>query len=73
LAKQREVRVETHLSPSLPTINFDAAAIERSLLNLISNAVQASPAGKINDIGKKVPDHFEVSFNTNPGHRGLLS
>jgi two-component system, NtrC family, sensor histidine kinase HydH len=43
LAKQRKVKIETHLSPSLPPLNLDPAAIERVLLNLIVNAVQASP------------------------------
>jgi signal transduction histidine kinase len=43
MAEQRGVKIETYPSPSLPTINFDSAAMERALLNLISNAVQASP------------------------------
>ncbi len=43
LARQRKVKIETLLSSSLPTILFDPAAMERALLNLVYNAIQASP------------------------------
>ena len=47
LAKQRKVKIEIHLSSSLPAINLDPVAMERALLNLIGNAVQASPEGEV--------------------------
>jgi two-component system, NtrC family, sensor histidine kinase HydH len=47
MAEQKGVKIEIHPSPSLPIINFDSAAMERTLLNLISNAVQASPEGEV--------------------------
>ena len=47
MAEQRGVKIEIHPSPSLPTINFEPAAMERALLNLISNAIQASPEGGV--------------------------
>jgi two-component system, NtrC family, sensor histidine kinase HydH len=46
-ANQRGITMETHLFPSLPAVNIDAAALERALLNLIINAVQASPDGTV--------------------------
>jgi two-component system, NtrC family, sensor histidine kinase HydH len=51
MAKQKGVKIEIHPSPSRLTINFDPTAIERVLLNLISNAVQASPEGGAVTIG----------------------
>jgi len=47
LAKQRNVKIETHLSSSLPAINLDPVAMERAILNLIGNAVQASSEGGV--------------------------
>ncbi len=47
MADQRNVKIETHLHPSLPNINVDSAAMERTLLNLICNAIQASPEGGV--------------------------
>ena len=51
LAEQKKVKIETRFFPSLPLINLDAAAMERVLLNLISNAIQASPEGGVVTIG----------------------
>jgi two-component system, NtrC family, sensor histidine kinase HydH len=45
LADQRNVKIETRLSRALPHLNLDKTAIERVLLNLIVNAIQASPEG----------------------------
>ena len=47
LAIQRKVKIEMHLSSSLPAINLDPVAMERAVLNLIGNAVQASPEGGV--------------------------
>jgi two-component system sensor histidine kinase HydH len=44
-AKKRNIRIEFSLSPSLPALSMDKAALERTLLNLLMNAVQASPDG----------------------------
>jgi len=46
LAMESGVSVKTDLEPDLPPYTLDAAKIEQVLLNLITNAVQASPAGE---------------------------
>jgi two-component system sensor histidine kinase HydH len=46
-ADQRNVKIETFLSPSLRAISVDPGALKRVLLNLIINAVQASPEGGV--------------------------
>ena len=47
IAEQRGVKIEIYTSPSLPAIDLDPKAMERALLNLIYNAVQASPEGGV--------------------------
>jgi signal transduction histidine kinase len=44
-AKEVAVALEADLAPSLPAFSVDAAKIKQVVLNLITNAVQASPAG----------------------------
>ena len=39
------INLETHLDPSLPTIMGDAIALERVLINLLTNARDAMPQG----------------------------
>jgi nitrogen fixation/metabolism regulation signal transduction histidine kinase len=39
--------IELQLDPELPKLNFDGEALRRVLINLIENAMQASPAAKI--------------------------
>jgi two-component system, NtrC family, sensor histidine kinase HydH len=51
MAEQKGVKIEIYSSPSLLTINLDLAAMERALLNLISNAIQASPDDGVVTIG----------------------
>lgn len=45
-AKKKRVSVETDLSESLPHVDFDAPRIKQVLINLVVNAVQASPEGE---------------------------
>ncbi len=47
IAEPRGVKIEIHSVQSLPAINLDPKAMERALLNLIWNAVQASPEGGV--------------------------
>jgi two-component system sensor histidine kinase HydH len=44
--KTVEVELKTDLEPSLPPLLLDGPRIEQVILNLITNAVQASPAGE---------------------------
>ena len=40
-------RIEVHLAPGLPLVEFDAALIERVLYNLIENACKYTPPGTV--------------------------
>ena len=58
MAKESGVELETDLASSLPTIVLDAPRVKQVLLNLITNAMQASKAG----------EHVRVSTQLNsPG------
>ena len=46
MAKENGVELETDLAPSLPSVVLDAPKIKQVLLNLITNAIQASTAGE---------------------------
>ena len=46
MAKESGVELETDLASSLPTIVLDAPRVKQVLLNLITNAIQASKAGE---------------------------
>jgi PAS domain S-box-containing protein len=43
-SKQKDVEIETHLSENLPPIKADAQQIQQVLLNIVQNAIDASPA-----------------------------
>ncbi len=45
-ARERDIALETNLSVTLPHIEVDALRIEQVLINLLVNAVQASPQGE---------------------------
>lgn len=44
---RQQVRVERHWPPALPLVQADAPAMEQALDNLISNAIEAMPAGGV--------------------------
>ncbi|HED00216.1 MAG TPA: hypothetical protein ENN18_07525 [Proteobacteria bacterium] len=46
-ARERKVKIESQLSHDLPLASFDAPRMEQVLINLVMNAVQASPEGEI--------------------------
>ncbi|MDY0039837.1 MAG: ATP-binding protein [Desulforhabdus sp.] len=46
-AASRDVRIVTELDFSIPSLSLDAARMEQVVLNLISNAIQASPEGEV--------------------------
>jgi two-component system sensor histidine kinase HydH len=46
LSKQAGVGLETRFAPSLPEMPLDSAKMKQVLLNLITNSIQASPAGE---------------------------
>ncbi len=42
-AKEKRVNIQLELSPDLPPVPFDCGRMERVFLNLVSNAIDASP------------------------------
>lgn len=46
LAQQRKVNIRNQFSPTLPLISFDASRIKQALINLLINAIDASPGGE---------------------------
>jgi len=46
MAKKNGVKLETDLEPSLPSVLLDATRVNQVILNLMTNAVQASPTGE---------------------------
>ncbi len=58
MAKEVRVRVEVLPEPSLPVAPMDASKIKQVILNLLSNAIQASPEGE------KVTAHTSLEGNT---------
>lgn len=46
MVKENGVELETDLAPSLPSVVLDAPRVKQVLLNLITNAIQASTAGE---------------------------
>ena len=47
MAREAMVKLEADLEPSLPSLLVDIPRIKQVVLNLITNAVQASPAGEL--------------------------
>jgi signal transduction histidine kinase len=46
LAQERKVRVEWQSSQNLPLTSFDAARMKQAFINLLINAIEASPEGE---------------------------
>lgn len=46
LAQQRNVNVENQCPQNLPPVSFDASRIKQALINLLVNAIDASPGGE---------------------------
>jgi signal transduction histidine kinase len=46
MAKEKQVSIESRLSSDIPPLNLDPMRIKRVLINLLTNAVQASPPGE---------------------------
>ncbi len=46
-SRQKDVRVETELGSDLPQVKVDARQIQQVLLNIVQNAIDASPVGEV--------------------------
>lgn len=59
-AEREEVTLEVGPSEALPSIALDAPQIEQVLLNVILNAIQASPAGAVVRVRERLDAHYEI-------------
>lgn len=50
LAEQRRLRIRVHVALTVPDIRIEKAAIEEAVVNLLTNAIEASPEGGSIDI-----------------------
>jgi signal transduction histidine kinase len=46
-SKQKDVRVETELGENLPLVKVDAKQIQQVLINIVQNAIDASPMSEV--------------------------
>lgn len=46
MAQERKVKVEGKISPNLPHVSLDALRLKQVLINLLVNAIEASPEGE---------------------------
>jgi two-component system sensor histidine kinase HydH len=46
VAKEAGVELESHFDSSLPALSLDASRMKQAILNLMTNAIQASPVGE---------------------------
>jgi two-component system sensor histidine kinase HydH len=60
VAKEAGVELESHFDPSMPVISLDAPRMKQVILNLVTNAIQASPAGQ------------KVTVRARHGNHGVL-
>lgn len=70
LAKKAEVALKTDLSGSLPALALDAPRVKQMLLNLITNAVQASSEGE-HVLVRTRPDNPWVALEVVDDGRGI--
>jgi signal transduction histidine kinase len=47
IARERNVKIETRFSNALPRVNLDTVRMKQVLLNLVMNAIQASPEEEV--------------------------
>jgi len=53
-AKAREILVHTHFAPGLPDVSADPVLMEQAVLELLSNAIDATPDGGVIDVSVTV-------------------
>lgn len=70
LASKSGVKLEILLEPSLPEIHLDTARMKQVLLNLISNAIQASPPGE-HVLITTAAGKYSLSINVADGGEGI--
>ncbi len=62
-AGEKEVKVKTDLSPELPAVLIDPCRIEQVFVNLLMNAIQASPEGEtVTVTGRLQGDEVAIEF-----------
>jgi two-component system OmpR family sensor kinase/two-component system sensor histidine kinase BaeS len=68
-AAERDIAVTAHIEPGLPTVNADPQRVGQVIGNLLSNALQYTPAhGRIEIAARRVEGGVEVAVSDNgPG------
>jgi len=66
-AERKGVRVEFSAEHCPPEADFDASQLEQALISIVSNAVEASPAGGTVTVVADRPDEAEGSGADSPG------
>ncbi|MEL6306497.1 MAG: HAMP domain-containing sensor histidine kinase [Chloroflexota bacterium] len=55
-AEKQEVTLKTNIADGIPIVNVDANMIERSIINLVDNAIKYTPNGGTIEVGLRVED-----------------
>lgn len=53
-AEKQEVTLKTNIADDIPIVNVDANMIERSIINLVDNAIKYTPNGGVIEVGLRV-------------------
>ena len=64
-ALEKQVNIEDSLGTNLPQVHFDEKKMEQLLIDLIMNAIQASPEGSAVSVSTAVPMGRTLSRNRN--------
>lgn len=69
LAEEKKITISPDFSPGLPTAHADPDRLEQVFINLVDNALRATPAGGKVDVAiKDKKDKFQISISdTGPG------
>ena len=66
-AEEAGVRLGHHLDGDLPSAKFDPDAMHRAILNLVTNAIDATASGSSQDQGESVSDVDDKDANAEQG------
>lgn len=71
LASEREVDVKVDLSPSLPIVALDVHRFKQVLLNLLTNAIQASSEGDPVRVSTRITDDRQIQLDVRDAGCGI--
>jgi signal transduction histidine kinase len=68
LARPRDISLETHIADDLPAVRGDEATLREIVFNLVSNSLDAAPAGgRISMRGERINGHVVIAVHDD-GH-----